>query len=186
MKFHREVLQENYKRFSALSAPRDTTTSSKDSTYLGSIQSRWCCGENPALFRERWQKLFQEFCDLEKVDPSKISELYDTMKYDALHNRVFLENIFTPPPSMLSKEMTGESDSAVVDDDEGAPNREQERPIKERLSLRRSIYGDDNRTSFGEEASRTYHINTGKTKAKADARLVKLRELYKLSKVLFE
>jgi inositol-hexakisphosphate/diphosphoinositol-pentakisphosphate 1-kinase len=53
MHWHKSVLDENYRKMGRVAVEK--------------VQARWCCAENPLLFRERWEKLFQEFKEADKV-----------------------------------------------------------------------------------------------------------------------
>ena len=148
MKYHRAVMRQNWQEIGA---------------DIDKVQVRWCCNEDPLLFRERWEKLFAEFCDVEKVDPSKVSELYDTMKYDALHNRQFLDTIFCDPTVNATKDF-GDTHSkrSSMSSDTGRP--------------------EYNTTSRGRNVS----ADRSERPIPGKAGLDKLRELYKLAKVLFD
>lgn len=209
MLFHRKVMRHNFKKLNSgatasLSKLAETphwgtTGFPVQAQNVSNIQARWCSGEDPELFRERWEKLFAEFCDSEKVDPSKISELYDTMKFDALHNRQFLEHIFTPSASILAGESEGEGNCiADVNFEDTTLNWDKKdgaEMIGERLSSgnlaqrmgfrRRSMINVHGTQEERPQYFKLYSGN-GQTKAKQDARLGKLRELYKLAKVLFD
>ncbi|PVI07339.1 hypothetical protein DM02DRAFT_714467 [Periconia macrospinosa] len=217
MKFHQRVMNHNFKKIGsgAVSSLASVVNPSADGsaqgslanvTNINSIQSRWCCNEGPELFKERWEKLFKEFRDADKIDPSKISELYDTMKFDALHNRQFLEWIFIPDSSFLDENSVADGSRQASTDSqakppsdtqskseskEGQAEKQERSNIAHRMGFRRR--SEINATkpvappTFQHESYFKLHGSNGSTtKAQLDARLVRLREMYHLCKVLFD
>ncbi len=216
MKFHRRVMRHNFKRLEGSAAAslaaisgngdvkesRPSTKVINEAQTTATIQSRWCTGEDAELFKERWEKLFAEFCDSEKADPSKISELYDSCKFDALHNKSFLEWIFMPSQSLLD-EVAKEEQEAIEAERRAplsrqessttlgtSPDRSQSQGFAHMMGFRRrSMLGGHSTPPIPSIEEKSYfklYAGTGDTKLKVDKRLSRLRELYRYAKILFD
>ncbi|CAL1700991.1 unnamed protein product [Somion occarium] len=134
------------------------------------IQERWCCGDEPWLFRERWEKLFEDFCDVkqEKFDPSRVSELYDTIKYCALHHRTFLFSIFNEnggkdqPQDRRLHELYGRAKALfdlVAPQEYGIePEEKEEIGVLTSLPLLRNVVNDLETARNNEESSLTLYF----------------------------
>ncbi|KAJ5709814.1 hypothetical protein N7493_009406 [Penicillium malachiteum] len=208
MKFHRSVMRHNFSKLEgSLENSEDPSHSeSPDQPQLSNVQGRWCAGEDPRLFKERWEKLFAEFCDTEKVDPSKLSELYDSMKFDALHNRQFLEWVFMPPDSdrdedkeesvkgrspSTKSESISEHKNGVENGNDKHEERTENQSFAQRFGLKRRFQSPESLQhlrALDDSYDHYFKLFPGSSsnKCKVDERLAKLRELYKLAKVLFD
>lgn len=195
MKFHRSVMRHNIEKVEAKTeASRGSADTKDDAPDFSDIQGRWCAGENPKLFKERWEKLFKEFCDTEKVDPSKLSELYDSMKFDALHNRQFLEWVFLPQDDFKYEDEDNAELSFVVGMDGKLSSTGEQSGTS---SSKGSTGGDDIQSKarrlglmqpLEDSYDSYFKLYPGSTpsKSKIDKRLSRLKQLYNLAKVLFD
>ena len=72
---------------------------------LDAQEGQPCCNEKLLLMFDRWRKLLKGFYDAKKkvFDISKVPDIYDSAKYDAIHNSELglnVENLYLVGPTL--------------------------------------------------------------------------------------
>lgn len=126
---------------------------------LGELQQEWCCNETAELFRERWKKILSDFRTKDKktntvvFDPAKVGELYDSLKYDALHNRKFLERIFMSSEQLTEHRQDGETEDLLFTQQEVRALYYKAKLLFDYVTPREYGIGEEQRKKIGIQAS---------------------------------
>ncbi|KAJ2382735.1 inositol hexakisphosphate and diphosphoinositol-pentakisphosphate kinase, partial [Coemansia sp. RSA 2611] len=130
------------------------------SEQLAQLQPDWCCHETAELFSERWRKLLADFtlADATAYDPAKATPLYDSLKYDALHNRRFLEHIFMPADE-LDRELLAARPSSELTSAEYPPDPLfAQQDVRQLYSQAKQLFDFVTRCEFGITPEQRRHI----------------------------
>lgn len=57
-------------------------------------KKKWCCSDSVDVFKERWISIFDCFPDTNSYNNSNAINMYDSLKFDAIHNKDILEVLF--------------------------------------------------------------------------------------------
>ena len=63
------------------------------------LHKKWCCFDSVEIFKERWLSIFESFSSKEIYNNSNAINMYDSLKFDAIHNRELLEFLFSDDSS---------------------------------------------------------------------------------------